>query len=502
MGEVYRARDLSLGREVALKLPPESVASDADRRARFEREARLVASLNHPNIVTIHSVEQADDKLFITMELVKGRPLAALIPRGGHSIDRLLAIAVPLAGAVAAAHERGITHRDLKPANVLVADDITVKVLDFGVAKRHDADAASSVDATASLDAPTAEGHIVGTIAYMSPDQAAGKLADARSDVFSLGTMLYEMATSSRAPELLERRPVYGPSVDEFNEQHRDSRFRRDRTEVTDRRRLTRRSGTSDQSGQFVGGLDLSHDGKRLAFSRDRDLWLQNVDGTGLVRLTNDAARDTRPAWSPDDTHLLLNSDRGGRLQIWSMNADGSQMHQVFEHPGFVLSAKWSPDGTRAIAYRQLGAVELLSFDPWLPIERQHRNCCRHIPRDSKPCPGRAMACEWRVRFRGYRAASSCSRWPHGPTPVSPQRGVRRDGSQTAGGCCIRPDRNCVFLTRSRTRPRPSTHRRWNFLVAPVCRPMLAVPRHLQAAKRHPDGDAARRHVLNGARVL
>jgi serine/threonine protein kinase len=197
MGEVYRAKDSSLNRDIAIKVLPANVAADAERRARFEREARMAAGLNHPGIVTIHSVEQDGDRVFITMELVQGKLLADLIPHNGLPLARLLSIAVPLANAVSAAHDKGITHRDLKPANVMVVNDDAVKVLDFGIAKRHDVDASSDL-ATATTSFATAEGRLVGTIAYMSPEQAEGKPADQRSDVFSLGTMLYEMATGRR----------------------------------------------------------------------------------------------------------------------------------------------------------------------------------------------------------------------------------------------------------------------------------------------------------------
>ena len=194
MGQVYVARDTTLGREVALKLLPDDVAADADRRARFEREARLVAAVAHPGIVTIHSIEEADGRLFLTMELVQGQPLSRVIRRGGLPLTQLLDTAVSIADAVSAAHARGITHRDLKPANVMVQADGTVKVLDFGVAKRHDALAATDLTSTASL-LTTDEGRLLGTIAYMSPEQAQGRTVDPRSDVFSLGIMLYEMAT-------------------------------------------------------------------------------------------------------------------------------------------------------------------------------------------------------------------------------------------------------------------------------------------------------------------
>ena len=196
MGEVYAADDTRLGRRVALKVLPRELAMDRDRRERFEREARAVAALNHPNIVTIYSVEEADGVPFLTLELVEGRTLDAFIPPGGLPLDRFLAYAIPLADAVGAAHQRGITHRDLKPGNVMVGDDGRVKVLDFGLAKLKESDA--SLAASLPTQELTGEGRIVGTVAYMSPEQAEGKPVDQRSDVFSLGVVLFEMATSQR----------------------------------------------------------------------------------------------------------------------------------------------------------------------------------------------------------------------------------------------------------------------------------------------------------------
>src|SRR5262249_22560409 len=135
MGEVYRARDPKLNRSIAIKILPEATAADPERRARFEREAQSIAALNHPNIVTIHSVEDAEGVLFLTMELVEGKPLGDVMGKGGVPLARLLQLAIPLADAVSAAHQKGITHRDLKPANVMVTADGRVKVLDFGLAK-------------------------------------------------------------------------------------------------------------------------------------------------------------------------------------------------------------------------------------------------------------------------------------------------------------------------------------------------------------------------------
>jgi len=197
MGEVFLAEDTKLGRRVALKVLPPAVAHDPERRERFEREARAVAALNHPNIVTLHSVEQHDDLLFLTMELVEGRPLTEVIPPQGMPAGQLLEVAIPLAGAVGAAHQRGITHRDLKPANVMVSDDGRVKVLDFGLAKLQEDDRLGGDTASTAANL-TIEGRILGTSAYMSPEQAQGKPVDARSDIFSLGVVLYEMSTGER----------------------------------------------------------------------------------------------------------------------------------------------------------------------------------------------------------------------------------------------------------------------------------------------------------------
>ena len=194
MGVVWKARDLSLDRDVAIKFLPEPFASDPLRLARFERETKAVAALHHPNIVTIHSVEEAEGTHFFTMELVEGEQLSRRIVPGGLNLEPFLRLAVPLADAIAAAHERGIIHRDLKPGNVMVGPDDAVKILDFGLAtqRRIDGGAPRADDLTITVPG---SGRLSGTIRYMSPEQLRGNPLDHRSDLFSLAVVLFELAT-------------------------------------------------------------------------------------------------------------------------------------------------------------------------------------------------------------------------------------------------------------------------------------------------------------------
>jgi eukaryotic-like serine/threonine-protein kinase len=211
MGEVYVAEDSRLGRRVALKVLPEEISDDVARLERFEREARSLAALNHPGIVTVYSVEEVDGVRFLTMELVEGETLDRRIPEGGLPIAPLLPLAAALADAVAAAHERGVVHRDLKPQNVMVTRDGRVKVLDFGLARTYGrvANADDAPAESVALSRLTRTGEIVGTLPYMAPEQVEGRPADSRTDIFALGVVLYEMATG--------RRPFAGRSAVELS---------------------------------------------------------------------------------------------------------------------------------------------------------------------------------------------------------------------------------------------------------------------------------------------
>ncbi len=205
MGQVYRATDARLNRDVALKVLPAEMALSPERLERFQREAKALASLDHPAIVTVHSVEEAEGIHFLTMQLVEGQSLDALIPSGGFASDRILEIASALADALAAAHQKGIVHRDLKPANIMLSESGRVKVLDFGLAKVASAADPMSASSDIATAMHTSEGVVMGTMPYMSPEQIEGREVDPRTDLFSLGVVLHQMATG--------RLPFQGPTA-------------------------------------------------------------------------------------------------------------------------------------------------------------------------------------------------------------------------------------------------------------------------------------------------
>ena len=259
MGEVYRATDTKLGRDVALKVLPAEMAQDAERLGRFRREAKVLAQLDHPNIVTIYSVEESAGVHFLTMQLVDGQPLDRLIPQDGLPIERIVEIGSALADALAAAHEKGIVHRDLKPANVMVSHEGRVKVLDFGLAK--DVRGSNLGDATLTSASQTQVGVVMGTPAYMSPEQTFGRTLDHRTDIFSMGVVLHEMATG--------RRPFEGTSSAELV----SAILRDNPPPVTDVRpelpsdlaRIIRRCLEKDPRHRLQTARDLSNEFRDLA---------------------------------------------------------------------------------------------------------------------------------------------------------------------------------------------------------------------------------------------
>jgi serine/threonine protein kinase len=221
MGEVYQAKDTKLGRDVAIKVLPKEFALDTDRVARFQREAKLLASLNHPNIAAIYGLEKSEGTHFLVMELIEGDTLKDRIKSGPIPVEEALKLALQMAEALEAAHEKGVIHRDLKPANIKITPDGKVKVLDFGLAKAYvgDQDKISLADSPTISAAATQQGVILGTAAYMSPEQARGKPVDKRADIWAFGVVLYEMLTgkslfsgedvSSTLAKVLEREPDF-----------------------------------------------------------------------------------------------------------------------------------------------------------------------------------------------------------------------------------------------------------------------------------------------------
>ncbi|MGD8397031.1 MAG: protein kinase, partial [Candidatus Eiseniibacteriota bacterium] len=389
MGVVWKAEDTKLQRRVALKLLPESMAADRERRARFEREARAVAALNHPNIVTLHAVEEASTPdgpvHFIAMELVEGQTLKQLLPAGGFPLPRLLEIAVPLVDAVSAAHRAGITHRDLKPDNVMIDAEGRLRVLDFGLAKLHEPVTATGAQTeTETVTSDTSEGRLVGTVAYMSPEQAEGKPADARSDIFSLGTMLYEMATGER------------PFRGETSMSTIGSILKEEPSSITDLKpalprhagRIVRRCLAKEPERRYQTALDLRNELEELqaetpgaAATESRGsrgpllvggvavlavavvatvVWLRVLPSSReespstldfkSVPITASSARDMNPAWSPDGKFVAFESMRDGNLDIFVKAVDGDEAVARVQEPGEQSVPRWTPDG-RYLAY-------------------------------------------------------------------------------------------------------------------------------------------------------
>jgi Tol biopolymer transport system component len=388
MGIVYQAEDITLTRQVALKILPPELAADPDRRSRFAREARAVAALNHPNIVTVHSVEEAGGVHFITMELVKGVTLADALPHQGLGIGRFFEIAIPLSDAVATAHQHGITHRDLKPANVMIADDGRVKVLDFGLAKSMETDRAGNLSTLTA----TAVGQTVGTPAYMSPEQAQGAPVDARSDIFSLGIVLYEMLTGRRPFDgsnpasiisailrdtpspITEQRPAVPRAVsrlvDRCLAKNPVDRFQsaldlRHRLEEVQQevdsgeafpaapaaRQRRAKPGAAALAG--VTALVAAAVAAWLAFGRDDAIPPAGV--RNAVQVTSALDVESYPTWSPDGQRLAYQAAE--RLMaaevhdIWIVQlGSGEPVNLTKDSPADDQRPSWSPDG-REIAF-------------------------------------------------------------------------------------------------------------------------------------------------------
>jgi eukaryotic-like serine/threonine-protein kinase len=344
MGEVYQATDTRLGREVAIKLLSDPFKADAERLARFEREARLLASLNHPNVAAIHGVEDSGGLLALVLELVDGQTLAERLVAGPLPVKDALAIARQIAEALDAAHERGIVHRDLKPANIKVTREGIVKVLDFGVAKAVGSRVEAAEGATLALDG-TSHGVLIGTVAYMSPEQARGMDVDKRSDIWAFGCVLFEMlagrsafggaSTLESIAGILERDPEWTrlpdtvPAVvrrllgrclekdprrrlrdigDAWHELDAASSDASARPQAARPRRSLEFQRLTDQLGLHESPA-MSPDGKMVAFvamtNGRRQIWIRLLAGGAPLQVTRDDADHDAPRWSPDSSTLI-----------------------------------------------------------------------------------------------------------------------------------------------------------------------------------------------------
>ncbi|MCJ7755025.1 MAG: serine/threonine-protein kinase, partial [Thermoanaerobaculales bacterium] len=388
MGEVYVAEDSKLQRRVALKVLPEEMAADPERKARFEREARAVAALSHPNIVTVHSVEEADGVHFITMELVEGKTLAQMLPKKGLSLGEMLEIAVPLADAVSSAHRMGITHRDLKPDNIMISGDGRLKVLDFGLAKLRDpAGPGEGATQAETASAATSEGRILGTVAYMSPEQAEGKAVDSRSDIFSLGTILYEMGTGTRPfrgdtsmstiGSILKDTPAPATELNRSLPHHLGRVIRRCLAKDPDRRYQTAldlRNELEELKSEFDSGV-LAGGPEKAPTHRGRNvrglLLLGAVAAVAIVAVGTKTSRqnEEKPPtvfhsrsitstigqeadinWSPESEFIAFGQVRSGSFDVVVQPVAGGEAVVRAGGPGTETTPRWSPDG-KYLAY-------------------------------------------------------------------------------------------------------------------------------------------------------
>jgi Tol biopolymer transport system component len=402
MGEVYRARDPRLKRDVAIKTLPSGFASDRDRIARFEREARAASALNHPNIVSVHDIGTEGGVSFIVSELVDGETLARLIQRGPLPLRKLVEVSTLIADGLAAAHAAGVIHRDLKPGNIMLTRDGRAKILDFGLARQSHA---LGVDST-TMD-ESHPGVIMGTPGYMSPEQVRGEPTDARSDLFSLGVILYEMASGKPAfrgtssvevmnsilkDEPPELPPASPPALDRIVrrciEKQPARRFQSaadlgfalqslspsPKREERPKRRAWMKWAVLAASAVTVGAVywlvvrqprasappetnlrrltndvrlatsaDISADGKLVAYVSNGDIWVQQVDGGGLIRITHDPTGADDPAFSPDGAQIAFRSERegGGIFIAPALGGEPRELVPQGRRPRFSPDGRW-----------------------------------------------------------------------------------------------------------------------------------------------------------------
>jgi Tol biopolymer transport system component len=346
MGEVYRARDTRLAREVAIKVLPESLASDQERLKRFEKEARSASALNHPNIVTIHDIGSENGVSYIAMELVDGTTLRELLASGPLPIKKLLQIAPQIAEGLARAHEAGIVHRDLKPENVMVKKDGLVKILDFGLAKLSSTGSGSDEASQLPTMTGTQPGVVVGTVGYMSPEQASGQTVDFRSDQFSLGSMLYEMATGKRA---FQRKTAIDTLAAILNDEPEPISMASPQTPIHLRWTIER-CLAKESPGRYASTQDLARD---LSTLRDH---LSEATSSATIAAAADIGAGRRriavPALSAMAVAAVLIAAgllAGRWLTARNYKTPIPTFSQLTVRRGIVHSARFAPDGKTVV---------------------------------------------------------------------------------------------------------------------------------------------------------
>jgi len=379
MGVVYKARDTHLDRFVAIKVLPAEKVADPERKRRFVQEAKAASALNHPNIVTIHDIASAEGVEFIAMEYVVGRTLDEVIGRKGLKLNEALGHAIQVADALAKAHAAGIVHRDLKPSNIMVTGDGLVKVLDFGLAKLTEP-VTGDAAATASLPRPhTEEGAILGTVAYMSPEQAEGKPVDARSDIFSFGAVLYQMLTGHRAFQgdsklstlaaILRSEPApVAQSLPSEVVRALERCLRKDPQRrwqsMSDLKVVLQDLKEESESGKLPGAPVPSKRPRPwgwiaavAAVAAGAAWWFLGrpppAPEIQFSRLTLDSGFTGEAVLSPDGKLVAYTSDRSGEghRDIWVQQMSGGQPLRLTRHPADDQQPSFSPDGSR-IAFR------------------------------------------------------------------------------------------------------------------------------------------------------
>ena len=387
MGTVYKARDERLGRLVALKVLPADMMSDPERRRRFEQEAKSASALNHPNIVTIYDIGQADDVHFIAMEHVMGRTLADLIGPKGLPLNEALGIAIQVADGLGKAHAAGIIHRDLKPSNIMVTPDGLVKILDFGLAKlgekiEYARDLA--VTKTMTRTPVTEEGVILGTVAYMSPEQAAGKTVDARSDIFSFGSVFYEMLTGRRAfdgetkattmaavitldpasPSGISRSLSAGVEQLVMRCLRKDPQRRWQN--MSDLKVALQDLKEESESGKLQAVAAAPARKRRIPWFAAALAGVAVLAAAGILawlllkpargpqmaqpeRITFESGGAFLPAISPDGKLIAYSTDRGGNIDLHVRQLSGQQLVRLTQHPAPDWYPCFSPDGLKVV---------------------------------------------------------------------------------------------------------------------------------------------------------